>query len=192
MRCTVQSLRQLWPAAFLLGSVVLAACTDKKTTPPVAETRSALMDSADQIMFGVRFNLTDQGLARAYLVADTAIFLNSNTRVELFNVNTTFYTVTGEKNGVLTSERGTYHTQTGTMVARGNVDIVTVDGRTLKSPEVKYDQRINEISSDSAFVATEPNRRIEGVGFRSDPNLRNVRVLKATSGTSGAITIPNQ
>ncbi len=172
--------------------MVVAACGEKKTTPPVANTRSALMDSADQVMFGVRFNLTDQGLARAYLTADTAVFLNSNTRVELFKVNTTFYTATGAKNGVLTARQGTYYTQNGTMIGRGDVNVVTDDGRTLKSPEVKYDQRTNEISSDSAFVATEPSRRIEGVGFRSDPNLRNVRVLKATSGTSGAVTIPNK
>ena len=184
--------RQLWPVVFLAAVIVLGACSDKKTTPQVAATRSALMDSADQVMFGVKFNMTEQGLARAFLVADTAIFLNSNTRVELFKVNTTFYNTIGAKNGVMTSKRGTYMTQTGTMVALGDVDITTDDGRSLKSQQVKYDQRLNELSSDSAFVATEPTRRIEGVGFRSDPNLRNVRVLKATSGTSGVITIPNK
>jgi LPS export ABC transporter protein LptC len=187
-----QLVNRLVVLALIAGSMVTAACTEQKKVPPVAAGRSALMDSADQVMFGMRFNLTDQGLNRAYLMSDTGIFLNSNTRVELFKVNTTFFTTTGEKNGVLTAKRGTYFTQTGQMIARGDVDIVTDDGRSLKSQEVKYDQRLNEISSDSAFVAVEPNRRIEGVGFRSDPNLRNVRVLKTTYGTSGGITIPDK
>jgi hypothetical protein len=78
------------------------------------------------------------------------------------------------------------------MLARGAVVVNSTDGRTLKSEELKYDQGRNEISSDSAFVLTEPNRRLEGIGFRSDPNLQNVHVLKTLSATPGAVTIPNQ
>ena len=50
----------------IAGSVVLlcaftaVACSPKKQ-PPVA-THSPLADSADQVMYGARFVLTDQGL----------------------------------------------------------------------------------------------------------------------------------
>ena len=47
----------------VLAVVSAAACTSKKQ-PPVA-THSPLADSADQVMYGARFNLTDKGLARA-------------------------------------------------------------------------------------------------------------------------------
>ena len=65
---------------------------------------------------------------------------------------------------------------------------------------LQYDQGRNEASSDSAFVLTEPadssnsreRQRLEGIGFRADPNLKNIHVLKVLSGTSGAVTIPNQ
>ena len=60
--------------------------------------------------------------------------------------------------------------------------MVTEDGRRLTTPELKYDQQRNEISSDSAFVMTEPNRRLEGIGFRSDPNMKNIQILKGASG----------
>lgn len=172
--------------------VSLAACGDSKTKPSVAGERNPLLDSADQVMFGVRFNLTDAGIFRAHLVADTGIFLNSNTRVELINVHTTFYNTSGAQDAVLTSKFGTYRTQSGQMTARGAVNIVSEDGKTLNSEHVAFDQRRNEIWSDSAFVVTEPGRRLEGIGFVSDPNLKNVRVLKATSGSSENITIPNQ
>jgi LPS export ABC transporter protein LptC len=168
-----------------------SACNRGKTTPPVSG-RSALADSADQVMFGVKFNLTDNGVLHAQLASDTAFFFDDNTRVVLKPVETTFFTTTGTKNAVLTSRRGTYQTQTGEMVARGDVLVVSEDGRRLRSEELKFDQNRNEISSDSAFVLTGPDRRLEGIGFRSDPNLQNVRVLKTLSGSTGSITIPNQ
>ncbi len=179
-------------ASTFIAAVLFVGCAETKTTPPVANERAALLDSADQVMFGVRFNLTDGGIAKGYVVADTAVFLNSNTRIELFNATVTFYNTTGANEAVMSARYGTYHTQSGLMVGRGDVDVKTEDGRTLRSPEVKFDQRRNEISSDSAFVVTAPDRRLEGIGFRSDPNLQNVRVLKATSGSSGSVTIPNQ
>jgi LPS export ABC transporter protein LptC len=170
-------------AFLVVGSV---ACSSKKQ-PPVA-THSPLADSADQVMYGMRFNLTDKGLERAQLQSDTAYFFDDNTRIELQKVHTTFFTPTGAKNAVLTSERGTYHSRTSNMVARKNVVVVTEDGRRLTSPELMYNQQSNEISSDSAFVMTEPNRRLEGVGFRSDPDMKNIRILKGASGLARGVS----
>lgn len=164
------------------------ACSNKKQ-PPVS-AHSVLADSADQIMWGARFNLTDKGLQRAELYADTAFFFNDNTRVELENVRTTFYTTAGAKDAVLTSQHGTYTTRNGGMIARKHVVVISEDGRRLTSQELKYDQTKNEISSDSAFVLTEPNRRLEGIGFVSDPSLNNVRVLRAASGFASQVKTP--
>ena len=170
----------------ILAVAVSGACTSKKE-PPVA-THSALADSADQVMFGARFKLTDQGLQRAQLEADTAYFFDDNTRIELQNVHTTFFTVTGAKDAVLTSRYGTTNTRTNNMVARKNVVVVSEDGRRLTTQELIYNQGKNEISSDSAFVMTEPNRRIEGIGFRSDPNMKNIQILKGASGNARGIS----
>ena len=168
------------PVIGILAIAVAGACSSKKE-PPVA-THSALADSADQVMFGARFKLTDQGLQRAQLEADTAYFFDDNTRIELQNVHTTFFTVTGAKDAVLTSRYGTTNTRTNNMVARKNVVVVSEDGRRLTTQELIYNQQKNEISSDSAFVMTEPNRRVEGIGFRSDPNMKNIKILKGASG----------
>ena len=48
------------------------------------------------------------------------------------------------------------------MVARDSVIVVTEEGRRLVTPELKYDQALNQISSDSAFVLTEPGRSVAG------------------------------
>lgn len=172
----------------ILAIVTLAAaCADKKALP-TARRGSPLADSADQVMFGAKFNLTDEGVHRARLTADTAYFFEDNTRVELENVRTIFYNSVGAQDAVLTSRRGTYNTRLGNMVARRNVVVASEDGRRLTTSELIYNQPRNEISSDSAFVLTEPNRRLEGVGFRSDPNMRNIRILKGASGVARNVT----
>lgn len=174
-------------AAIVFVTVVAAACAEKKALPP-ARTGSPLADSADQVMFGAKFNLTNEGVHRARLTADTAYFFEDNTRVELEDVRTVFYNNVGAQDAVLTSRRGTYNTRLGNMVARQNVVVQSEDGRRLTTSELIYNQPRNEISSDSAFVLTEPNRRLEGIGFRSDPNMRNIRILRGASGVARNVT----
>jgi LPS export ABC transporter protein LptC len=174
--------------SFTVGG--LGGC-DNKAQPPIVG-HSSLADSADQVMYNARFNLSDKGLSRAELTADSAFFFEENTRVELRNVATTFFTTTGARDAYLTSRRGTYNSRLGNMVARDSVVVVTEEGRRLVTPELKYNQALNEISSDSAFVLTEPGRHLEGIGFRSDPNMQNVRILKTKSGSTGMVTLPGQ
>jgi LPS export ABC transporter protein LptC len=175
----------------LLAVIAASSACNEKKAPPVA-AKSALADSADQVMYGAHFNLTDKGLSRAELLSDTAFFFEDNTRIELRKVETTFYTASGARDAYLTSARGSYNNRTGVMIARDDVIVITEEGRRLTTPELIYNQASNEISSDSAFVLTEPGRRLEGVGFRSDPNMQNVQILKTRSGSTGVVSLPNQ
>src|SRR5207244_7008487 len=75
-------------AGTVLCIVLVAACSSKKQ-PPVA-SHSPLADSADQVMYGARFVLNDQGLQRAHMNADTAYFFDDNTRIEFENLDITF------------------------------------------------------------------------------------------------------
>ena len=177
-------------AALCVGAAGMAACDNNTATPTIA--RPSLADSADQVMYGTQFNLTDKGLSRAELMADTAYFFDENTRIELRRIEVTFYTASGARDAYLTANRGTYQTRGGIMVARGDVVVITEEGRRLETPELRYDQTMNEIASDSAFVLTEPGRRLEGIGFRSDPNMQNVQILRPRSGTTGTVTLPGQ
>jgi LPS export ABC transporter protein LptC len=179
-------------AAVAIAACVMAlsACGEKKKAPPIAK-HDVVADSADQIMYGVKLYMTVDGVNRAQVMGDTAYFFNDNSRVRLLHVHATFYTNMGEVNSTLTSHTGQFDTNTQSMQARGDVNVTSVDGRVLRTEELKYDKYRNQISSDSAFVLTEPDRRLQGVGFRSDPNLQNVRVLRVESGTAGDVTVPN-
>lgn len=168
-------------------AVVGAVGCSKKKSPPVA-SHSPLADSADQVMFNASFLLTDKGLSRAQMQGDTLYFFEDNTRIESDNPHITFFTATGAKDAVLTARHGTSNTRTNNMVARGNVVVVSEDGRTLSTEELIYNQLRNQISSDSAFVLTEPGRRLEGIGFRSDPNMQNIQILKGASGFASGVS----
>ncbi|MEO7964093.1 MAG: LPS export ABC transporter periplasmic protein LptC [Gemmatimonadaceae bacterium] len=168
---------------------ILAAC-QQTTLPPVAKG-SVVPDSADQVMFGVHLFLTDAGVRRAELVADSAYMYDENTRTELRVVHTTFFKQGGEKDAVLTSKRGSYNVRLGNMEARDSVLVVATDGRKLRTPHLRYDPSRNEIASDSAFTIIESNGRVtEGIGFIGDPDLTNVRVLRKSKSRGSTVTIP--
>ena len=176
----------------VLSAVSIATgCQEPGATPPVAAR--AVTDSADQTMFGVRLVLSNLGIQRALLQADTAYTYQDNTRTELRVVRSTFYTETGVKEGTLTSREGTYDSRSGTMEARGNVIVIAEDGRRLETPQLRYDPQRNEISGDSAFVLTRPGDILTGVGFTTDPNLTRIRVDSAASGrTTKSVAQPDR
>lgn len=170
--------------------LVLVGCGRGPHTP--SAPHNPLADSADQVVFGARSKMTDGGVSKSDLYADTAYFFDDNTRIEMRgHVLVTFYTDVGAKNAVLTSKEGTYNNRTGNMEARGNVIVNTVDGRHLTTPVLRFNQTHNEISSDSAFVTTDSTRRLTGIGFTSDPNMNNIHCLKACSGLGGQVVLPS-
>lgn len=171
-------------------AIVLAGCRDTQS-PPVAEA-SLLPDTAEQMMIGASLVLTDNGVLRAQVRADTALTYDDNTRTELKKVTTTFHSTTGEQDAVLTSNQGTHLLRTGGMEARGNVLVTAKDGRVLATAHLKYDPARNEISSDSAFTLTEGERVTSGIGFVSNPEMSNMRILRSAQMSGTPVTIPKR
>jgi LPS export ABC transporter protein LptC len=177
-----------WWTAGVCGLVAITAC-GSKGTPPLA-VRNALADSADQVLYHTKSVLTDNGVMKAEIHSDTAYLFDDNTRIEMRIVETIFFTATGAKNATLNSREGTYNTRSNNMEARGNVVVVSEDGRVLKTQELRYSQNRSEITSDSAFVLNDSTQVMNGIGFVSDPSMNNVRCLKACSGSAGMVTLP--
>lgn len=173
-----------------VAALLATACRDAQS-PPVADA-SLLPDSAEQMMFGAYLTLTHDGVRRADVRADTALTYEDNARTELRVVRTVFYTTEGEQNAVLTSDQGTHHLRLGWMEARGHVVVVSQDGRTLETPHLRFDPQRNEISSDSAFTLTEKERVTQGIGFVSNPEMTNMRILRAAQVSGAPVTIPRR
>lgn len=171
----------------VVGGVAVGACDSG--IRPTATTTAA--DSADQVLLNMSHYVTDDGIQRAHVRADTAYFYSPVQSAELRNVHITFYDPHGAETSTLTSREGTYHWRSGAMEARGNVVVVRIDGATLRTEVIRYDQTRNQVSSDKPFVFDETNRHIEGEGFTSDPDFKVVTAIRP-KGTGGKFTLPNQ
>jgi LPS export ABC transporter protein LptC len=172
----------------LLG--VASACKQKGTAPPVLATPTTA-DSAEQVMVDIHFLLTDKGVARGELFADTAYIFDDNRRYDLRKVRTTFNKASGEKDGVMSADRGTYNLNQQVLEGFGHVVIVTNDGRRLTSPQLRYMQGLNEVSSDSAYTFVRPGQTLSGVGFKADPQLTRFQGFGGGK-SRGSITLPAQ
>jgi LPS export ABC transporter protein LptC len=174
-------------AAGLLGG---ASCQEIKG-PPVAVGKKTIADSADQVLFNQRMIITDRGLNRAEIHSDTAYFFDENTRTDMRVVDAIFFDVQGKKDAVMTSRTGVYNQRLNSLEARGDVVITGVDTRRLETPYVRYDNRLNLISSDTTFTMTDPDGRVlKGIGFTSDPDLNSVHVLRQKSAKAGPVAVP--
>lgn len=180
-------LRAVFAAILLLAAL---ACREQGATPPV-KRGTTMADSAEQVMLDIRALMTDRGVQRGELFADTAYVFDDQTRFELRKVRATFNTSTGTKDGVMTADRGHYSFREQKLEGYGNVVIVTTEGKRLTSPHIRYTQATNEVSSDSAFTLVEPGRSASGIGFRADPQLTRVVILKSVEGR-GSLTLPAQ
>lgn len=180
---------RLFAGAFFVAAAA-TACGDTQG-PPVA-SQPLLPDSAEQLMIGVSFFLTDAGIRRAVVKADTLLMYDDNTREELRKVTATFFTPEGVQDAILTSLEGAHNSRLGTMEARGTVVIVSAEGERLESPHLRYDPSRNEISSDSAFTLTQGERVTKGVGFVSNPDMTNMRILAGAQVTGAEVRIPRR
>lgn len=172
------------------AALALAACGTKGSAPPML-TQASLADSAEQVMLNVRALLTDKGVQRGELFADSAYVFDNSTRFELRKVRATFNTTLGVKDGVMSADRGRYNTNQQLLEGYGHAVVTTNDGKKLSSPHLRYDQAANQISSDSAFTMVEPGRTVSGVGFRADPQLNHVTIINAANGRS-TFSLPAQ
>lgn len=165
----------------VLAGFALLACGGMDAPP----TMTVVNDSADQVLYGLKHNLTSDGVLRAHLEADTAYFYQRLQRADLRGVKVIFYSPQGAQTSTLTSDSGTYEWQTGNMEARGNVVAVTPDQRRLTTSVLRYDRRTDQISGPNAFVFNAPDRHLEGESFTSDPEFKNVVTTRPRRGLVG-------
>jgi LPS export ABC transporter protein LptC len=161
------------------ATVPLSACGDNALRANATITQA---DSADQVLDSVYHVVTKQGMRQSIVEADTAYYYESSKVFELRRLRITFFSTTGAQSSVLTATEGTYQMALGQMEARGTVVVRSNDGRQLNTDLLRYDQGLNQLSTDRPFTFSGPTANGSGVGFVSDPDFRDVTV---TSGARG-------
>ena len=177
----------------MLALVCVSAFACKEKAAPIVAKKIVLPDSAEQVIFGMSVILTDNGVNKGRLLADTAFMYNepSGKRLELKRVNFTFFTPTGADDGTMASREGTYSERLNRLEGRGSVVIIRKDGNRLDSPQLVFDNARNQIFSDSTFTLVQPRKQtLSGIGFESDPKLTNLKCMRNCK-ASAAIQVPN-
>lgn len=177
--------------ASVIAAVGVAACNDSSGTAPKTSDDTVLPDSAEQGLWGAEVMLTGNSIAKGRLLSDTLYVYESGNRFELRPVNVTFFDSLGAEDGVMTAKEGTYNKRLNRLEVRGDVVIVRENGTRLETPRLVYDELRNQIFSDTTFVLNQPPRRqLSGIGFESDPQLTQFRVLKNAKGVA-PVTVEN-
>ena len=182
--------RSLVPAFLSVLSVVSVLSCEEAGVKPTSTVQAP--DSADQVLEGFSHYVTNEGVRRSRVEADTAFFYEPTQITELHNIKVVFFDLKGAEGSTLTARRGTYRWQDGSMEADGNVVVVSPDGRRLTTETLRYDNATNTIMTDKPFSFDRGAEHLEGNSFRSDPDFRNV-ITDRPRGVSGeGLLLPGQ
>ena len=151
------------------------ACSQTGVTAREAGERA---DSADQILFRMSTQLTENGVLRSFVEADTAYIYQSQQFTDFRGLRIRFLDNQGNQQSTLTSRTGVYHNLTGKLDARGSVMVQTTDGRRLQTAHLVYDKTSNRVESDSSFTYESPTESGGGSSFNSDIEFRNLSITR--------------
>ena len=178
--------RSIVPSFLLLSAL---ACEDTGVRP-TATVQAA--DSADQVLEGFSHYVTNEGILRSRVEADTAFFYEPTQITELHKVKVVFFDMKGAESSTLTARRGIYRWQDGSMEASGDVVVVSPDGRRLATDVLRYENAPNLIETDRHFTFDRGEEHLEGNSFRSDPDFRNVVTDRPRGVTGDGMLLPGQ
>jgi len=169
---------RLWGVPLAL---LAAGCGSESEPPLVAEDILQLNEEAKQVIFGLEHYVSDAGIRKAFIVADTAFNLEERSIIELRTMEVTFFDRDGNVTSILTADEGTYHYDSGNMTARENVVVVNPDeGRRLETSVLNYNRSQNRIWSDEATRMFEPDGTVvEGTAFESDSSMDDIDLTSA-------------
>lgn len=156
-----------------VGLLALAACGQQSTTPTVGDEAFDL--GADQVIFYVTMQMTEKGIRKAELSADTAYTFEDSKRMDMRGVEVVFYREDGSQAGTLTANTADYYQGDNSFVARENVVLITPGEngeRRLETEELHFDLAGDRLWTDSPFVIYEAGRVTRGSRFTTDSKLR--------------------
>lgn len=178
-------------AAGVLSLALAAAGCSRPAEPPLTRVPS-LVDSAEQVLFNVSTILTDKGVERGTMTADTAFVFHDQTQFDFRVVHVAFRDSIGAPGGTMVADSGRYDMRTEVLEGWGHVVITSTKGERLETPQLKYNQATNVITSDTSFVLTQGDKVQRGIGLITDPDLLHIRILRAAGGSGVITSFPNR
>jgi LPS export ABC transporter protein LptC len=164
----------------LLLLAPLSGCSEVE--PPA---QSDLSDVPVQTTYEYHTTQTQLGVPLWELWGSSAQRYIDDPLLHLTDVRMQFFRE-GVSDATLTSQSGEVDENTYDTVARGDVVVVTEDGRILRSEILYWDNARELIHTDQFVHFTDGDQVLTGYGLETDPNLTNLLILEQVSGSASA------
>jgi LPS export ABC transporter protein LptC len=162
-------------AALLL--LAFGACGQESSEPPREDAAAHGREVLDFTLVE-----THEGVKRLVLVGSHMREDSDRHLMELEDIRADFFGDNGEHQSVLTARTGTVETETGDMVARSGVVVVTDDGVRLETEELRWCKDEGRIVTDLPVRILREGGEVRGVGLETDPHLRHFRLGREIEG----------
>ena len=166
-----------------ISLILLSSCA--RETVPDMPSREGL---PDQESWGVTIILTNEGLMRAKVRSGHLEKYNEKEFVLLdSNVTVDFFDDKEQHTSVLTSKKAEVDQASNDMKAIGNVVAVSDSGITLYSETLTWNSKDEKLhTKDNIMITTLEEDTLYGVGFESDSDMKNWKIL-SPSGVTGRV-----
>ena len=140
----------------------------------------------DQESWGVNIILTNEGVIRAKIASEHLEKYNEKKFISLDNnVVVDFYDNYERHSSTLTSDSAEVNQSANDMVASGNVVAVSDSGISLYTSKLLWDSSEEKLlTKEKIMVTTTDLDTIYGIGFESDSNLENWKIINPSGVTS--------
>jgi len=166
--------------ALALALLVSAGCGSPSPAP---QKEKAAKGTPDQSFRGVSLRESSNGKLEWDLHARRASRPVADGPTLLDSLEVLFYQGGPVVRSTLTADSGRVDLEKGTLVATGNVVVISPEGNRLETEELRWDRKKDQVYSDKFVRLTRAKDVLTGVGFRSDPNLESYQLLKDVRAT---------
>lgn len=121
---------------------------------------------------------SDSGLVKWVLSAPVARVYNASKLLVTDDPRIEFYNEDGSLASVLLAKKGEYNQVTHDLTALGDVVVTSSEGYMLETESLVWVERLGEIHTEDFVRFIKGEDILTGYGFRSDPDLENVEIMK--------------
>jgi LPS export ABC transporter protein LptC len=163
----------------LMPAVILAVCLFLSCEGVEEGGRSVYTeDVPDQEFSDFTTVESDSGVVKWVLSAPVARVYNASKLLVTDDPRIEFYNEDGTLASVLLAKKGEYNQVTHDLTALGDVIVTSSEGYMLETESLVWVEKLEEIHTEDFVRFIKGQDVLTGYGFRSDPDLKNVEIMK--------------
>ena len=159
---------------FLFLIIICISCSKNELPDNSAK------DVHDQLSSNVEITLTKKGNVTAKINSQILKKDNQSLKLELYdNVNVNLFDTNFKQKSLIKSESAIVNEKENKIKAYGNVEVVSNDGKILKTDSLSWDNNSDKIYTDANLeFITSNTDTLYGTGFESNIDLTEWSILK--------------